>query len=430
MDEHRLKDKGLYMKRTKILALMIALLALLSTFAGCSQNMDDVLATVDGRPIYRWYYQIYLDKQQAFYQQLTGIDMTRPEYVNEYKEYKESRLEDLIGVAAALNKAEQLGFGDLTAEEEAALDAEYERNYQQTIESYMQQYGTDETARRKAEQDYDNWLKEMNLTADRIRQDNRDNYVLDQYYASVTEYGEVTDEEIKQQYDTLLSTQKSENEKDPTYLSKNSGGVLVYYPEGYVHVQLIEIPFGTQNAGTVKSAGDAMSEAAIAAVNAISENGGDSAEAKSKQEALEKAMDAYNNSLEKGYKEIQPIADGAISRLDAGESFDTIYSDLFPNIAPKDYYLCDKSDIVNAAIIADAIKLSTPGEHTGIIKTDSGLCIATLVEKIKARTVPLDEVRDAIAQEIQSSRTFSEATKIRLQCVAEAKEIVRYLDKL
>ncbi|MEL7608198.1 MAG: SurA N-terminal domain-containing protein [Bacillota bacterium] len=418
------------MKRIKILALIIALLVLLGALAGCSSNMNDVLATVDGRPIYRWYYQIYLDKQRAFYQQLTGIDLTRPEYTNQYKEYKEARLEDLIGVAAALNKAEALGFGNLTAEQEAELDAEYERNYQEAIESYMQQYGTDESARRKAEQDYDNWLKQMNLTAERIRQDNRDNFVLDQYYASVTEYGEVTDEEIQKQYDELLNTQKTENEKDPTYLSKNSGGVLVYYPEGYVHVHLIEIPFGTQSASTVKSAGDAMSEAAIAAVNAISEGGEDSADAKAKQEALQKAMDAYNNSLEKGYKEIESTADGILSRLDAGESFDAVYADLFPNISPKDYYLCDKSDIVNAAIIAEAIKMTTPGEHTGAIKTDSGLCVAYLAEKVQARTVPIEEVRDAIAAEIQSSRTFSEATKIRLQCVAEAKEIVRYLDKL
>lgn len=408
----------------------MALLLLVGMFAGCSQNMNDALATVDGRPIYRWYYQIYLDKQRAFYQQLTGIDLTRPEYIDQYKDYKKSRLEDLIGMAAALNKAEELGFGKLTAEQEAALDTEYERNYQQTIESYMQQYGTDASARRKAEQDYDNWLKQMNLTADRIRQDNRDNYVLDQYYASVTEYGEVTDEEIQKQYDSLLNTQKTEIDKDPVYLSKHSGGVLVYFPEGYVRVHLIEIPFGEQSANTVKSAGNAMSNAAMAAVNAISTSGEDSADAKNKQAALEKAMNAYNSSLEKGYQELQSKADSALARLDAGESFDAVYADLFPNMSPKDYYLCDKSDVVDAAIIADALKLVAPGEHSGVIKTGSGLCIASLIEKVQARTVPVAQVRDMIASEIQSSRTFSEATKIRLQCVAEAKEIVRHLDKL
>ena len=56
-----------------------------------------------------------------------------------------------------------------------------------------------------------------------------------------------------------------------------------------------------------------------------------------------------------------------------------------------------------------------------------------LEEFVEARIVPVEEVSEQIASFIRSNRTFSESTRIRMECVQEAEAnglVTRYLDKL
>ena len=80
------------MKKSKTLALILALAMVLGIFAGCSSNADDVLATVGDQSVYRWYYQLYLNQSLDQYRQFTGIDLTRPEYAEDYADYKKTLL--------------------------------------------------------------------------------------------------------------------------------------------------------------------------------------------------------------------------------------------------------------------------------------------------------------------------------------------------
>lgn len=422
---------GNRMMKKRRIALLAALLVLATALIGCTQqSMDDVLAEVDGRPIYRWYYQIYLDRQAAYYQQHFGVDFSRAEFAEEYQKYKEARLDDLIGRAAALNKAISLGFGQLTPAEEASLDEKYKTETEAMIVSYMESYGSDSDARSKAEKEYAEYLNKFNLTEERIRQDNWENYVLDKYYASVTQYGEVTDEEVQAYYDDLLTSQTKAAETDPDYLSVRTNSVMVYYPEGYVKANVLEIPFKAKDATTISAAEQAMSEAAMAAIAAIRTYGDGSAEANAKQEALEKALAAYNNSLAQGQANIQDQAQAVLDRLAAGEDFAAVFQDVHPDLILMDQYLSTRMTSIDAAIIQAAVAMTEPMSYSELLKTGSGLAIVRFLEKVEARTVPVEEVREQIVKEIEISRTFSEATSIRLQCMQEAKEIIKHTDLL
>lgn len=424
------------MKKTKLLALVLVVAMIVGIAAGCSTNMDDILATVGDQTVYRWYYQLYLNQSLDQYRQFTGIDMTRSEYAEQYASYKETLLEDLIGEAAALQKAIDLGYGELTAVEEAEIDADYEEYYQQQIQAYMAEYGTDDAGRRKAEERFDQWMKENNLTPERIMTYIvRKEHILDKYYQDITAYGEVTDEEIQESYNTYLETQKTNCEEDPAYFGDNAQAVIVYYPEGYIRTKIMTIPFTTKDTTTISEAAQAFQTAASAVLSALEEANGDenSAIVKRKQSDMEKALEAYNNSLAKGYANLQSEAEDVIARLDAGETWEHVVSDILPDDMQSDWYISEDTTAVEAVICEAALALTEEGSHSGIIESGSGLTIVKLEEFVEARTVPMEEVSEQIANLIRSNRTFTESTRIRLECVQEFEAqglITRYLDKL
>jgi len=424
------------MKKTKVLALVLAVAMIMGIFAGCSSDSDDVLATVGDQSVYRWYYQLYLNQSLDQYRQFTGIDLTRQEYAEQFATYKVNLLEDLIGEAAALQKAIDLGYGELTAEEEAKLDAEYETYYQQQIEAYMAEYGTDDAGRRKAEDQFDKWMKENHLTPERIMTYLvRKTFILDKYYQDITTLGEVTDAEIQAEYDNYLETQKTNCEADPAFFGDNAQAVIVYYPEGYVRTKIMTIPFGSKDLVTISEAAQAFQTAASAVIAAMEEAGGDteSAVVKRKQNDMEKALQAYNNSLDKGYKGIRESAEDVIARLDAGEAWESVVADVLPGTIQSDWYICKDSTAYEENVRDAALALTEEGAHSDLLETAEGLTIVKLEEFVEARTVPVEEVSERIAELIRGSRTFNESTLIRMECVQEfdAKGMItRYLEKL
>lgn len=424
------------MKKTKVLALVLAVAMILGIFAGCSADLDDVLATVGDQSVYRWYYQLYLNQSLDQYRKFTGIDLTRPEYAEQFASYKVTLLEDLIGEAAALQKAIDLGYGELTAEEEAGIDAEYETYYQQQIEAFMAETGTDDAGRRKAEDQFDKWMKENHLTPERIMTHIvRKTFILDKYYQDITAYGEVTEEEIKKEYDTYLETQKANCDANPAYFGDNAQAVIVYYPEGYVRARIMTIPFDSKDTVTIGEAAQAYQNSATALLAALQEAAGDSESAvvKRKQNDMEKALQAYENSLDKGYNGIRESAESVLARLDAGEEWDTVYAEILPDTMQRDYYISKDTTSVEASIRDAAIALTEEGAHSALVESAEGLTIVKLEEFVEARTVPVEEVSERIAELIRGNRTFNESTLIRMECVQEFDEkgmITRYLEKL
>lgn len=414
----------------KITAAVI-ILALLASVSGCANNENEVLAMVRDKPIERWYYELYVQQKLNLYQQYTGVDLTRPEYAEELKQHKINWLEDLIGEAASLCKAEDMGFGNLSPEEEAKLDNKYKTDYQQNVAAYMAKYGTDEAARRKAENEYDAWLKKNNLTSERIMKNERDLYIINKYFESLSSGSEITDEEIKAEYDDLLSTQKAACDEDVSWFGDNPQVITVYYPEGYVNISRLIIPFREADYTKLTQSGSAAQAALVSLNKAVEEEGNDSPAAKRMQRDFEKAMSAYNNMLEKAYENIRPLADNAISMLDSGKSPESIAEELGQGISVSKSNVCEKTTSLNGEMVKAVMELDAVGKHTDVIRSEEGLSIAALNEFIQARTVTLEEISDKIRDNLLTMRAITESRLFKIDCISEYEdEIVRYLDKL
>lgn len=419
------------MKGYRFLALILSMIMIAGVISGCAPNMEDVVATVDGRPIYRWYYNLYLDKQLALHRQVTGVDYTRSENAEEYTKLKEILLDDLIGEAAALNKAEAAGFGTLSADEQSEIEQQYVEFYKQNIEAFMAQYGTDEQALRKAETDYNNWLKDNYLTPERIKENQRNSMILDKYYASISEYGEVSDEEIQEEYDAMLTKQTTENEKtNNAFFGDTPQSITVFYPEGYIEARIMTIPFATKDVGMINDASEAATNLASTVLGLITSSGEEADETKRKQADLDKALKAYSAALETGYSHIQSIADEAYAKLQSGKDWFEVVKETLPDDKNIDYYICPTSTNVDENVRDAAMELKNPGEYSSVIRTSEGLVVVYYVKSIEARTVPLEEVRDQIATSIKTLHTVNETSQIRMESAQQAENVVKYLDKL
>ena len=241
----------------RMLALMLALLFALLVFAGCARNPDDVVGMVGETPIYRWYFEYRLRQQLKGYETYAGVDLTEPAYKKQYKEYKQNILSAQVGEAAMKETARKQGLYNLTAEQEAEIDQKYLDVYNKAIDALMVQYGTDENGRRKAEQSYNDTLKDAGMTADRMRSVLRDEYVLGLLYDSLGIKHDVTEEEIRAYFDEQVTAQTKALTDNPNAFTENQPDVAIVIPQGTMETARIMLQvYGQAEGGSYQSPAD------------------------------------------------------------------------------------------------------------------------------------------------------------------------------
>lgn len=415
----------------KRVALLLALLLVLTALSACQQDMDEAVATVDGRDIPRWYYLLYLNQQIELYKQILGKDMNSPDYASELPQFKANVLEELIGQAAALNKAYAAGCGDLTAQELAELEAKYQADYKANVDALMAEYGTDENARRKAELAYDERLRSLNLTPERYMESMKNELILSKYYNLVADTSEITDEDVQKHYEEQLQKQMDACKEDITSFGSETPYPILYYPEGYVKIRALEVGFITSDTGRLSDAYVAYETAHTNYVNAVLTKGPDSTAAKNAEKTLEKTRDHYNRVLTVTRENLSKKYADAIAALNSGMSFDELKANYFPDAVEKEYYVCEGATHIAADAVTAALAMTEIGQTAGPVDTDTGFMILALAEKVEPRTVELDdELKESIRKNLAASQAASHGVYIREQCKAEAVEIIRYTDRL
>jgi len=97
----------------------------------------------------------------------------------------------------------------------------------------------------------------------------------------------------------------------------------------------------------------------------------------------------------------QERADAVRARLEAGEDFATVASEVSDDLATRDsggaLGLVRPADIASE-LTAAASELE-PGQYSGVVRTDRGLHVVLLEEKIEAGTRPFAEVQEELARE-------------------------------
>ncbi len=393
----------------RMLAFMLALICVLLVAAGCATNPDDMMGTVGETPIYRWQFEAALKNQLARYETMMGVDLTQPQYKSEFKKYKLAHLNFLVGEAAMKEEARKQGLYQLTAEQEAEIDAQYLKYYNEKIASFMEQYGSDEQGRRKAEQAYIDLLENSSLTPERMRYLMRDAYVIALLYDQLQPAGNVTEETIRAYYDEQLKAQQEGIASDPAWFGENTPDLVFDAPEGYLETVRIALDFTPKQLAELKTAADTL-----ARVQADYKKNEDGLFSGIKKDTYERAKANFDRVLNNAYaeldKQLASIRDEAL----AGADFIKLMEQKSEDNYLISYFVSRDSTHVEEAYLDAAFALVNVGDISAPVHLKEGSCIIMLKEKIAPGVRSFEEVHDEI-QEKLASKARSNATLVTMQ---------------
>ena len=393
----------------RMLALMLALLSVLAVAAGCTKNPDEIMGMVGETPIYRWQYEASLKTQLARYETMMGIDLTQPQYEADYKEYKENQLNFLVGEAAMKEEARKQGLYELTAEQEAEVDAQYLKYYNEKIASFMEQYGSDEKGRRQAEQAYIDLLENSSLTPERMRYMMRDAYVITLLYDHLQPAASVTEEAIRAYYDEQLKVQQEGIASSSSWFGESTPNIILDAPEGYVETVRITLDFTQKQITEIQAAADTAAK-----TEADYKKNETSLFSGVKKDTFERAKANFDRVMKASYEELDKqlltIRDEAL----AGTDFIKLMEQKSDDKHLISYFVSRDSTHVEEEYRDAAMQLVNVGDISDPVHLQEGSCIIMLKDRIAPGVRSFEEVRDQI-RELLESNTRSNATLVNMQ---------------
>ena len=290
----------------------------------------------------------------AYYYEQLGMDPDDHEDT-----IKNEVLSNLTEDAILIQKAQELGVYEPSAEEAAEIDARAQASLDEMVDYYLAYQAdpnkTDEENRAAVLE----FLAGEGTTLESLIESMTAQGWRDRLFEAVTGEMTISEDELRAYYDEACASAEMTYTADPqSYENDRLSGVSVFWnPQGYRRVKRVLIPFSAENAARMQeltaqiSGGD---EAAISA--AVAE------------------MDAIYASLDATVQEVQ-------SRIAAGEAFDALI-DAYgadPYLAEggagreEGYYVSVGSQLLDPDFVAAAMALSAPGDVSEPIECADGI---------------------------------------------------------
>ena len=476
----------------KGIALIAMLLAAALMLSGC--NLIGYDAELDGAQAVakvgdteitkaEWadYRDYLVEYEQQYMQQYYGF--TLPVDEASMASYGELALEQLIESVVVEDKMEELGYLELTEEENAEVE-EYAtsmtdlykmliryQNYPdlETVEEEQERLAAEAAEATPSEPQEavatitDAMLDEM-LTNDlntigythdyfvRTQTMSKQSEKLKAYtYEGVT----VTDAQVKDEFDSRVASQKESYDANPAsyaYAEQN-GSDLYYMPAGYRGVKNLLIQLSDEKQDEIKQ----LNSSLTAAKNLLSSGNDDLEELKEQDTAEfdEEALAAYNEQIaaleeqvasaqttidetqakidettEAAFAEILPLAQEVLAKAQAGEDFDALIEtygeDAGMNAEPnksRGYLVCDGLSIYEQSFQDAAMALENVGDVSAeLVKTSYGYHILQYASELAGGEVEYtEEIKTAIYDEMLKEAQDAAYEAAVTQWVSEAK---------
>ena len=470
------------MQKKALLALLLALTLALSGCALIQKDMDVDRATeiirvgdtvitkgeVQDEVNYQLYYMYALYSQFGL-----SYDPTNPDNI---AEMQDQVIDMLVQNAVLENKAAELGFDQMTEEDQAEIVANADATWQANRDSIKADHFSDtELEGDELNAALDAEIEEHGITYEAVLESATSNYALNKLRASVTDQVTVTDEELQADLDEHIASAQSTYESNlSSYgVSVNNGSTVYYRPAGYRMVKQILIKFSDEDTEQIDlmnanvtaensiitqqrnllttlevdnidqlvsevnvtldpETGD-VTETTPAFTGTVSDEASEALQALA---AAQARLAYYTEKVEEAkrtaFANIDEEADEVLAQLAEGADWDTLSAEHNDDpgmmagaaMAETGYAVCENFSSFDSSFTAAAMAIPEVGGYSDKTEGLYGYYIIQYTSDVEEGPVSLDEVRDVLTDEVLSEKQTTVYNEQVATWIEEANAVI------
>ncbi len=441
------------MRKKCILALMLAGMLVLS---GCALVTVDeaadnarVILDVDGETVNKAVfhnmveYQLYQNQQMNSYYQMLGLTGS---FSTDENTVAQEVLASYTNSLVAKHKAAELGFDQMTEEENQEIQETAEKNYEELLTEIKDHYladsaSLDEAELRQKAMEYanENGMSTLENYLDSAKIEKS----VEKLRADTVKDVTYTQEELQAKLDEEAAANKTTFESNPDYYGYylNNGTPVYYNAPGYRMVKQVLVKFTEEDNTALTEKNTELSQAKTAlndAQSALTEAAEDAdktalqAAVDEAQAKLDEVQAAYDALKETAYANIQAKADEIYQKAIAeGADFDALVAEFNEDtgMPAAGYAVREGYSFFVASFVDAAMALEKVGDVSEPVKSDYGFHIIQYSADITEGTVALETVSDTLGAELLSEKQDQAYADALAAWVSEAK-VESHLEKL
>lgn len=429
-------------KWLKLMALLMALLML----AGCNLIATDpvldaqqVVAKVGDTEITKgeWLAQtenVLYNNQLMYYYYGLSYDVTDSQAI---ADARSTAIDNMITSEVLKQKAAAEGLDVLSEEEQAQVEENVQSDWSSYLDSYTTLYFSDsELEGEELENAVIARMGEDGITQDALRAMYTDDIISDHLYQFAIQGVEVTDDEVRMEYDGLVLDQQATLDATPTlYQSYVSNGTDIYYvPEGYRGIKQILIALDEDQANEISelqstiTTNDTALEDLRTQLDELQnpvegeEPTATPGEIEASTEQVETqiaqlveenatAQTQLDELQTQAYAQIEATASEALEKAQAGEDFDELIATYGEDDGMKEepyasqgYPVCEGLTAYVAEFQDAAMALEKVGDISGLVKTSYGYHILQYAQDIPSGPVAYETVEEDLRAQLLSEK--------------------------
>lgn len=414
------------MKMSRILALLLALMLALSAVAFAEDATEapaaDEAAATEEDPVIAEFGDVQirvsdaLPQFESYYQMLSGYGFE----MSAYAPYiKQQVLLSLVQQAIEKQKTEELGFTELTEEEQAEAVQDAADRYNEMFNYYLESFTYNGAA--DPEADTTAYLEKYGYTPESTLMKAKQSMATNKMVDAVTADLVVTDEDLKAYYDDAVAEDQQAYEGnyaayEQDRCSTSEEDVITWNPEGYRRVRQVLIAL------------DSDSKTRYSALTTELDNIRNGEESARTEEEVQQEIDQL-------FAPLYETAGEVCAKFDEGTGIDELIaeygSDPGMTTEPgltEGYYVCANSQIWDPAFVEAAMSVDAIGQLSEPKAGSYGLYMVYYLADVTPGAVPYEDVRDVLDPQCQTEAKRA-AYYDQLDAWSEELGVQFYLDK-
>ena len=323
----------------------------------------------------------------AYYQML---GMSEADYA---ENAKQTVLDGLVESKILEMKAKEAGVYEFSDDQRAELEARVKQEYEDTLRYYMEFRFDDSKSEDEVRAETEAYLNDSGYSYESMLEEAEKNAWQDRLFDYVTRDMEITDDQLREFYQSQVESAELTYTADfaEYEMDAEAGRALVWNPEGVRRIDTIRIPFSDEQG----------------------------VEYLTLQAALESGDSAKLSALDALYAALEPRAQQALDRLNAGEDFAALAGE-YGTVSVNGSYVSERSTLCGDDFRSAAMALESIGDVSGLVRTDGGLCILRYAGDVVPGAVAYEDVRDELRATYEEELRVSRYNATVIQWIEEA----------